>query len=330
MVGVSTRSAAVITGVPRSTATRAPAATDVPPVGRPPANRLSPTEYQRVLDVLTGDEFVDHAPRTVYAHLLDQGVYLCSERTMYRILADRAMAGERRRQARHPARQRPELTATGPRQVYTWDITKLKGPTKGVYYDAYVMIDIYSRYIVGVRVHSRETGELAEHMMRAVFDVHGIPQVVHADRGTSMTSKTVSDLLEDLGVIRSHSRPKVSNDNPYSEAWFKTCKYAASFPERFNGLAEARAFMNTFVEWYNHDHRHSGIGMHTPGDVHYHLAEQKDKHREAVLEAARAAYPQRFTSTTGGVMPKILRKPHQVWINPPEHEPPQHSTEQAA
>ena len=169
----------------------------------------------------------------VFATLLDRGVYLCSVSSMYRILAEHTMVKERRRQARHPARKIPELVATGPGQVYTWDITKLAGPVKGVYYDAYVMIDIYSRYIVGVHVHARETGLLAEEMMREVFTIHGIPDVVHADRGTSMTSKSVATLLSDLGVVRSHSRPKVSNDNPFSEAWFKTLKYAPVFPERF-------------------------------------------------------------------------------------------------
>lgn len=183
---------------------------------------------------------------------------------MYRILREHRQIRERRRLARHPARRRPELVADAPRQVFSWDITELSGPVKGSYFDAYVMIDVYSRYIVGVRVHARESEPLAASMMREVFDVQGVPHVVHADRGTSTTSKLVADLLEDLTVTRSHSRPKVSNDNPYSEAWFKTLKYAPVFPDQFASLADARQFMTDFVTWYNNCHRHSGIGLHPP------------------------------------------------------------------
>lgn len=214
-----------------------------------------------------------------------------------------------------PARTRPELVATGPGQVYSWDITKLAGPVKGRYYDAYVMIDIYSRYIVGAVVHAHESGPLAVEMMKDTFGVHGIPRVVHADRGTSMTSKTVAALLSDLEVTRSHSRPKVSNDNPYSEAWFKTLKYAPTFPERFGCLADAQGFLDTFVTWYNHEHRHTGIGLHTPADVHYDLAAAKHADRAATLIAARANTPERFTNSTP---PKILHLPKAAWINPPQ------------
>jgi len=168
---------------------------------------------------------------------------------MYRVLGANAQVKDRRRLARHPTRACPELVATAPGQVYSWDITKLAGPVKGCYYDAYVMIDIYSRYIVGAHVHAHETGQLAEEMMRQIFHTHGVPTVVHADRGTSMTSKTVAALLDDLNVTRSHSRPKVSNDNPYSEAWFKTLKYAPTFPERVGCIADARTFLDPFVEW---------------------------------------------------------------------------------
>lgn len=197
---------------------------------------------------------VDAAPAQIYAALLDQGVYVGSIATMYRLLREHEQVRERRRQARHPARTHPELVADAPGQVYSWDITKLAGPVKGVYFDAYVMIDIYSRYIVGVRVHARESAPLAESMMREVFDAHGVPHVVHADRGTSMTSK---------------SRPKTSNDNPYSESWFKTLKYAPVFPTRFASPADARAFLTDFVTWYNHAHRYSGIGLHAPADVYH-------------------------------------------------------------
>ena len=195
--------------------------------------------------------------------------------------------------------------------------TLLAGPTKGVYYDAYVMIDIYSRYIVGVKVHPHESGLLAEQMMRQVFDLHGVPQVVHADRGTSMTSKTVTQLLADLEVTRSHSRPKVSNDNPYSEAWFKTVKYAPTFPDRFGCLTDSQQFMDSFVDGYNHHHRHTGIGLHTPADVHYGLAVARNAERESTLAEARNRHPERFTTSRS---PKIINLPDAAWINQPPQD----------
>ena len=314
--GTATRAAATLTGISRASAARR-RARPTPLVREPvvPANRLSDLEQARVLAVLNSEEFVDATPLQVYAALLDRGTYLCSVATMYRILAANAQVRERRRLARHPARKRPELMATGPGQVYSWDITKLPGPAKGIYYDAYVMIDIYSRYIVGLAVHAHESAELAEEMMKQVFGVHGIPQVVHADRGTSMTSKTVAALLADLHVTRSHSRPKVSNDNPFSEAWFKTLKYAPTFPDRFGSLADARAFTEDFVTWYNHDHHHTGLGLHTPADVHYGLAVAKADARAEVLAAARAAHPDRFATYH---TPKILALPEAAWINKPD------------
>jgi transposase InsO family protein len=291
-----------------------------------PANQLTDGERIQVLAVLNGAEFVDRTPLQVYAVLLARGEYLCSVSTMYRILAANAQVKDRRRQARHPARARPELIATGPGQVFTWDITKLSGPAKGVYYDAYVMIDIYSRYVVGAHVHVTESAVLAEEMMREVFTIHGIPQVVHADRGTSMTSKTVAALLTDLGVARSHSRPRVSNDNPFSEAWFKTLKYAPVFPERFGSLQHARTFIDEFTQYYNHDHHHTGIGLHTPADVHYGLATATDRRRHSALTAARITHPERFTTTT---TPAILNLPDAAWINPPTTETQQNKTVQA-
>ena len=316
---IPTREVKRLTGIARCSADRdLRRPTPARPVRRAPANALSDSEREQVLHVLNSPQFVDAAPAQIYAALLDQGVYVGSIATMYRVLREHEQVRERRRLARHPARTRPELVADGPRQVYTWDITKLAGPGKGVYYDAYVMIDIYSRYIVGVRVHARESGPLAESMMRQVFDTHGVPHVVHADRGTSMTSKSVADLLEDLDVTRSHSRPKVSNDNPYSEAWFKTLKYAPVFPARFASLADARAFMNDFVTWYNHAHRHSGIGLHTPADVHHGRHHTVRAGREDTLAAARAAHPERFG--TARPLPKILDLPEQVWINRPDQE----------
>jgi transposase InsO family protein len=318
--GTATRAAAQVTGIARASADRDRRR---PSPSRPqrqvPANALSAADRQRVLAVLDSAEFVDAAPAQVYAALLDRGVYVGSIATMYRILRTHRQVRERRRLARHPARTRPELVAHAPRQVYTWDITKLAGPVKGVYFDAYVMIDIYSRYIVGVRVHAREAGPLAETMMRQVFDTHGVPHVVHADRGTSMTSKSVAELLEDLAVTRSHSRPKVSNDNPYSEAWFKTLKYAPVFPERFASLADARTFMTAFVAWYNEAHRHCGIGLHTPSEVHHGRHGRVRAGRERTLAAARIAHPERFSTTR--LLPKILDLPEQVWINKPESAP---------
>jgi putative transposase len=314
--GVTTRSAAMLTGVSRATATRAqkPAAEPFPGVASAPVNKLSLAERTRVLEVLDSAEFVDQAPLQVYASLLERGVYLCSVSTMYRILAEAGQVTERRRLARHPARAVPELVATGPGQVYSWDITKLPGPTRGVYYDAYVMIDIYSRYIVGAHVHAHEAGILAEEMMKEIFGIHGIPTVVHADRGTSMTSKSVATLLADLGVTRSHSRPSVSNDNPYSESLFKTMKYAPVFPERFGSIGEARAFMDAFATTYNHEHHHTGIGLHTPADVHYGHASDINAQRSAALDAARQAHPERFATSAN---PKILALPDNAWINQP-------------
>ncbi len=317
--GMTTRAAAALAGVSRATATRAkkPAAEPSPGVASAPMNKLSLAERSRVLEVLDSEEFVDEAPLQVYATLLERGEYLCSVSTMYRILAEAGQVTERRRIARHPARAVPELVASGPGQVYTWDITKLPGPSRGVYYDAYVMIDIYSRYIVGAHVHAHEAGVLAEEMMKEIFGVHGIPTVVHADRGTSMTSKSVATLLADLGVTRSHSRPSVSNDNPYSESLFKTMKYAPVFPERFGSIGEARAFMDAFATAYNHQHHHTGIGLHTPADVHYGHVHEVDTQRSAALAAARQAHPERFTSSTE---PKILALPENAWINQPVND----------
>ena len=331
--GVSTRHAAVLTGVVRTTATRRrnAATAPTPAVSAQPApdpvNKLTDPERRRVLEVLNSDRFVDLAPLQIYAHLLDEGLYLCSVSTMYRLLRENRQVSERRRLARHPARVCPELVATAPRQVYSWDITKLAGPVKGTYFDAYVMIDIYSRYLVGVHVHAHESGVLATELMEQVFTVHGVPQVVHADRGTSMTSKTVAVLLADLEVTRSHSRPRVSNDNPYSESLFKTLKYGPEFPERFGTLSEARQFMGIFTDWYNHEHRHTGIGLHTPADVHFGLATDKATDRRSVLTDAHARHPHRFSTTQA---PKILNLPHTVWINRPVEDANQETDTTAA
>jgi len=316
---VTTRVAATLTGVPRASATRRQARpAQVARASVTPANKLTEAERAAVLATLGSDEFVDQAPLQVYATLLASGRYLCSVSTMYRVLAEHGQVKERRRLAKHPPRAVPDLVATGPGQVYTWDITKLAGPVKGCYYDAYEMVDIYSRYIVGAHVHAHESGLLAEEMMKEIFGVHGIPTVVHADRGTSMTSKTVAALLADLNVTRSHSRPRVSNDNPYSEALFKTLKYLPAFPDRFGSLTHARGFMDAFVTAYNHEHHHTGLGLHTPADVHYGHAKAVALDRSAALATARAVHPERFGTSHD---PKILALPDSAWINRPAQDP---------
>jgi putative transposase len=237
---------------------------------------------------------------------------------MYRILREAGGVRERRRQATHPPRTRPELVADAPGQVWSWDITKLHGPVKGIYYDLYVIIDIYSRYVPGYLVAPTETGDLAKAFIDTTTTTTTIaaagaaPRVVHADRGTSMTSKPVALLLADLGVVRSHSRPKVSNDNPYSEAAFKTLKYSPAFPDRFGSIHDARTFCEVFFSYYNHQHRHSSIGLHTPASVHFDTATQIRAQRAEVLAAAHARHPHRFRRA-----PQPPRLPTAVWINRP-------------
>jgi putative transposase len=283
---------------------------------RSPSNALSAAERERVLQVLHCDRFADKAPEQVWATLLDEGVYLCSPSTMYRLLAQHGEVRERRRQARHPAKVKPELIAEAPNEVWSWDITRLPGPTRGVYYELFVMLDIYSRYVVGWQVHVAETGELAEAFIAEAIAHHRVPQAIHADRGASMTSTPVATLLADLGVRRSHSRPRVSNDNPYSEAQFRTLKYCPAFPERFGSLADARLFCHRFFTYYNTVHRHSGIGLHTPASVHYGTVENVRQTRAAVLNAAYEAHPNRF-----GAPPRPPSVPEAAWINPPPPNP---------
>ncbi|MHA7156218.1 IS3 family transposase [Arthrobacter sp. TMN-50] len=317
---IPSRRAAFLTGVSRTTVNRKPA----PPrdqMAVAPQNKLSAAERAEILAALNSPGFVDLAPMQVHTKLLDQGIYLGSLSTFYRVLEENNQVKERRRPAQHPPRTVPELVATAPGQVFTWDITKLAGPVKGKYFDCYMMVDIYSRFIVGAHVHATESGVLAVEMMKGIFGIHGIPRVVHADRGTSMTSKTVAALLSDLEVTRSHSRPRVSNDNPYSEALFKTLKYGPEFPERFASVHDAAAFINGFVDWYNHHHQHSGIGFHTPANVHYDHAADVAETRSATLAAARAKHPERFNTTTD---PKILALPGPAWINQPK-ETTEHS-----
>ena len=288
-----------------------------PPGARPtPARKLSVAERQQVLDVLHEPRFVDRAPGEIYAQLLDEGKYICSERTMYRILAENAEARERRNQLRHPEYKKPELLATGPNQVWSWDITKLLGPAKWTYYYLYVVIDIYSRYVVGWLLADREDAALArkligESCMRQNIEPGQL--TVHADRGTSMTSKSLALLLADLGVTKTHSRPSVSDDNPYSEAQFKTLKYRPSFPKRFGCIEDARGYCRQFFNWYNLEHRHSGIGMLTPYDVHHGRAVQTREARATVLREAYGKTPERFPHG----IPVPAPMPTAAWINKP-------------
>ena len=293
-----------------------------PPQPRPsrprpaPPNKLTEAERAHVLAVLTSARFADKSVAQTWATLLDEGTYLCSRSTMHRILREHDMAGERRRQATHPARTRPELVATAPGQVWSWDITKLKGPDRGVYYDLYVVLDIFSRFVVAWTIAAREDAQIATDMLERAMGIHGVPDSLHADRGTSMTSKPLAQLLVDLGVARSHSRPHVSNDNPYSEAAFKTLKYAPVFPDRFGSLADARAFGEQFFTYYNHEHRHSGIALHTPASVHYGTATQVRAQRQSTLDEAYAAHPARF----GHRRPSAPKLPQAAWINQPSQE----------
>ncbi len=285
-----------------------------PKAPRPaPASALTPAERAAVLALMNKPGYADLAPAQIWARELDEGRYHCSVRTMYRILAEAGQNGERRRQATHPPKTVPELVAAGPSQVFSWDITRLAGPEKGVWFHAYVIIDIYSRYVVGCTVERAESADRAEELIRETIRRNGlVPETVHADRGTSMTSKKVSQLLIDLGVTRSHSRPKTSNDNPYSESQFKTLKYASDYPERFDSLAHAREWLDTFISYYNHEHRHSGIGYHTPASVHFGTAEQVRDQRAVTLAEAYERHPERFARR-----PRPPRIPAQAWINDP-------------
>ena len=291
-----------------------------PSLPRPsPPNALCEAERQQILSVLRSEEYCELAPAQIWARLLDDGIYLCSISTRYRLLRIAGENRERRRQRTHPARKKPELLATAPNRIWSWDITKLRTTIRGDYYELYVIIDIFSRYVVGWVVAAAETGELAKEFIEGVYQEQGIVPgllTLHADRGTSMTSKPVAQLLVDLGVDRSHSRPHVSNDNPYSEAAFKTLKYCPAFPKNFGSIQDARAFCKTFFEYYNHEHRHSGIGLHTPASVHYGTAPAIRAQRAAVLNAAYAANPDRFH----GRRPTPPKLPTAAWINDPSRE----------
>lgn len=258
---------------------------------------LNPEQRQAVLDAVHQMRFIDRSVPYIYATLLDEGRYYGSISTIYRILRSLGEVGERRDQATRPALAKPELCATGPNQVYTWDITKLHGPHKWTYFHLYAVIDIYSRYIVGWMVADRESSELARNLLKTTIkqqQADPTKLTIHADRGSSMKSKPVAFMLADLGVTKSHSRPHVSNDNPYIESFFKTAKYQPEFPSTFANIAEARSFCRTFMDWYNNEHRHSGIALLTPADVHYGRVQERNVARQGVLDAAYAAHPERF------------------------------------
>ena len=304
----------------RSIVVRAATARPRPPLA------LNEAERERVLAVLNSERFADMAPPAIYATLLDQGQYLASVRTMYRLLAAEGQSLERRCQRVHPVYAKPELLAVRPNEVWSWDISKLKGPVRWSVYHLYVILDIFSRYVVGWMVALRESAELAEQLIaETIAKQHIAPGTLtlHADRGTSMRSKTVAQLLIDLDVARTHSRPHVSDDNPYSESQFKTLKYRPDFPERFGSLEDARAHCQRFFHWYNSDHRHSGIGLMIPHAVHYGTAETMQVQRAHVLQQAYEANPLRFK----GRLPQPPALPTAAWINPPkEATPPENHT----
>jgi putative transposase len=292
-----------------------------PKYGPHPARKspraLSADEKQRVLSTLRSQRFCDQAPAQVVAALLDEGTYLCSERTMYRLLEANGEVRERRAQLRHPSYQRPELLATGPRQLWSWDITKLPGPAKWTHFHLYVILDVFSRYVVGWMVAERESSVLAEQLISQTCERQGIVPgtlTLHADRGSSMRSKPVALLLSDLGVTKTHSRPYTSDDNPYSEAQFKTLKYRPGFPQRFGSVEHARQWAAELVRWYNTEHHHSALGLMTPQAMHDGHAPELRQKRQQVLLKAFAATPQRFVAGVP-IPPKL---PTQVWINEPK------------
>jgi putative transposase len=293
----------------------------VPAKDRNPSPRaLNVTERRDVLDLLNSKEFVDRAPAQVHAALLDQGIYHCSTRTMYRILHDNQEVRERRDQLQHPHYHKPELIASGPRQVWSWDITLLPGPGKGSRYHLYVILDIFSRYAVGWLLAHRECSELASRLIRETCekqDVNSEQLTIHSDRGPAMKSHTVAQLLAALGVVKSHSRPHISNDNPFSESQFKTFKYQPDFPDRFASYDEALAYCTQFFDWYNNHHYHSGLSMLTPASVHYGTDAGIVANRRRILEAAYAAHPERFVNG----LPTQKIAPETVWINRPDGSP---------
>lgn len=288
---------------------------------RRPPRKCSDEEEQQVLDLLSSERFMNESPTSMYATLLDEGMYICSERTMYRILERHKLLKKRQYQREHPVYTKPELLATGPNQVWSWDITKIKGPKSWISYHLYVVIDVYSRCVVAWTLSDHESGAQARALVdQACLDqgVQAAQLTIHSDRGKAMRSKTLTDLFGELGVSQSLSRPHVSNDNPYSESQFRTLKYRHNYPERFGSIEDALSFMRHFMEWYNTVHKHSGIGLLTPLTVHCGEAGPVIKKRLDVLDQAYQKHPERFVK--GKPNPKRLQLPSEVWINKPKSE----------
>jgi putative transposase len=318
-VDVGTSAACLALGMPRASYYRnKPASVSAAMAKlRPrPPRALALAERETVLAHLHSERFRDRSPAAVYATLLDEGEHHCSIRTMYRLLAQRGESGERRAQLTHPPYRKPELLATDANQLWSWDITKLLGPAKWTYFYLYVILDVFSRYVTGWMVAHRESAELAKRLIEESCKKQRIRPgqlTLHADRGTSMSSKPVAFLLADLGVTKTHSRPHVSDDNPYSESQFRTMKYRPEFPDRFGCIQDSRAFCQAFFRWYNTEHRHSGVGLLTPAMVHYGLAENILRRRQQVLDLAYQRHPERFVRSA----PKPPALPSEVWINKP-------------
>lgn len=288
-----------------------------PPVQRPPNHRrICDEERATIREVLNSKRFMDKSPEQVCATLFEEDTYLASPRTMYRVLAEAGQVRERRDRRRHPAHFTPRLVARAPNEVWSWDITKLKGPFKGIYFMLYVMLDIFSRYVVGWLLAERENARLAQHLMRETLAKHGIEPhqlTIHQDLGSPMRAKTTKQLLDDLGARRSYSRPRVSNDNPFSESQFGTLKQRPELPARLGSVQHGRQVMRELLKWYNHEHHHSGIVMLTPAQLHFGLAEQVLAQRHAVRLRAYGEHPERFINGP----PRLEKVPDEVWINKP-------------
>jgi putative transposase len=313
---IGLKAACAVLGVPRSRLYRARQGQGQPRTRPLPAAALSSEEREGLRRLLNSERFADQAPRQVYAALLDEGKYLCHWRTMYRVLATHKEVRERRNQLRHPTYRKPELLARAPNQVWSWDITKLRGPVRWTYFYLYVLLDIYSRYVVGWMIAERETAALARDLVETTCSRQGIPReqlTLHADNGGPMRARSLALLLDELGVSASHSRPHTSDDNPFSEAQFKTLKYHPGYPDRFGSLQDARAWARPFFDWYNEHHYHSALNLLTPASVHYGQADAIRQQRQAVMNAAYAAHPERFSRG----LPLIAAPPKEVWINPP-------------
>jgi putative transposase len=316
-VTIGVQRACDVLNVPRSRIYRARQPQSEAQARPRPERALSHTERAQVRSLLNSDRFMDKAPRQVYAKLLDEGQYLCHWRTMYRILSAHNEAQERRNQRQHPVYHKPELLATAPNQVWSWDITKLRGPHKWTHYALYVLLDIFSRYVVGWMIAERELAALAKTLIAASCRKAGIqPQqlTLHSDNGKPMRAKSLALLMRDLGVNASFSRPYTPDDNPFSEAQFKTLKYQPNYPDRFDTIQDARVWARRFFAWYNDEHYHSGLNLLTPASVHHGQATAIQRQRQSVLTTAYAAHPERFVRGA----PLVAGSPHQVWINPPK------------